>query len=195
MFDLPFVLGTTLESLPAPEVYLPRLAATEETNLAPFSGMKIGIAWCGGTAHMFDVMRSLSLQMFLPLAETPNVKLYSFVRDKRPGEAELLLANSAIEDLSPRIKNFADTARFVSQMDLVITCDTSLAHLAGGMGKKVWTLLPFAPDWRWMLDREDSPWYPTMRLFRQNKSGDWANVIARVQAELRAYAAPSKDKR
>jgi ADP-heptose:LPS heptosyltransferase len=96
-----------------------------------------------------------------------------------------LLPKLRVVDLAKRINNFADAARFMRQCDLVISCDTATAHLAGGMGVPVWTLLPFAPDWRWMIGRDDSVWYPTMRLFRQPQAGDWEGAIARVKSALR----------
>ena len=113
----------------------------------------------------------------------PGVDFYSFNRDLKPGDADIL-PRTKIENLVPRLSDFAAASRLVAQMDLMITVDTATAHLAGGMGKKVWVLLPFAPDWRWLTGRNDSPWYPTATLFRQPKSGDWASVIAAVKAAL-----------
>jgi ADP-heptose:LPS heptosyltransferase len=105
----------------------------------------------------------------------------------KTGDAEVL-PSLPVTDLAPRLHNFADNARFIAQMDLLITCDTATAHLAGGLGKPVWVLLPFAPDWRWLTDRSDNPWYPSVRLFRQEKIGDWAGVIGRVREALKALS-------
>ncbi len=96
-----------------------------------------------------------------------------------------MLPGLPVTDLVPRIENFADAARFIGQLDLVITCDSATAHLAGGLGKPVWVLLPFAPDWRWLTDREDNPWYPSARLFRQPCIGDWQSVIESVRLALK----------
>ncbi len=180
LFDLPLHFGTTLETIPADGPYLPVPGPSAATDLPAFDGMKIGIAWSGSKNHIYDAMRSMPLPLLAPLFKLPNKRFYSFAKDLRTGETAFLSAQKNVFDLSPHLHDFADTARFVQQMDLIITCDTALAHLAGGMGKQVWTLLPFAPDWRWLLYRPDTPWYPTMRLFRQTKSGDWASVITRV---------------
>jgi ADP-heptose:LPS heptosyltransferase len=103
------------------------------------------------------------------------------------------LAEGTIVDLSPELTDFAETAGVVKNLDLVIGVDTAVVHLAGSLGKPAWAMLAFSPDWRWMLNRDDSPWYPTMRLYRQTRPGDWTNVISRVAADLREKAARSKD--
>ena len=111
------------------------------------------------------------------------MQFYSFNRDKREGDDTILVQSSVI-DLAPRLNDFSDGACFIEQMDLIITVDTATAHLAGGLGKSVWVLLPFAPDWRWLTARDDSPWYPTARLFRQTKIGDWVDVMTRVRSAI-----------
>jgi ADP-heptose:LPS heptosyltransferase len=178
-FDLPHRLGITLENLPNQTPYLPLLPSDEATNL-PRDGFKIGVVWGGSPLHLADAKRSIPLPIFAELFTLPNAQFYSFNRDLKIGDAALL-PHYPIEDLTPRLNNFATSSRLINQMDLIITCDTATAHLAGGMGKKVWLLLPFAPDWRWLTDRSDSPWYPTMRLFRQPKPTDWASVITEVK--------------
>ena len=184
IFDLPYAFGTTVETVPAQSPYLPLLMADEHTKLDLASGKKnVAVIWAGAPKHKQDAKRSLPLSLFAKLFDRPDVRFFSMNRDKREGD-DVLLKQSSVIDLAPRLNDFGDVARFVSQMDLVITCDTASAHLAGGMGKPVWTLLPFSPDWRWLMVREDSPWYPSMRLFRQAKAGDWEGVIDRVGQAL-----------
>jgi tetratricopeptide (TPR) repeat protein len=184
-FDLPHRLGTTLETLPREVPYLPIPEPDLATRLEEGGKPKIGVVWGGNPLHGNDVRRSIPLDIFATLFAVPGVQFYSLNRDARPGDSEKL-NGTAVIDLAPRLKNFADAARFMQQLDLVITCDTATAHLAGGMGRQVWTLLPFAPDWRWLTVREDSPWYPTMRLFRQHKIGDWEEMMKRVKEALTA---------
>ena len=183
VFDLPYAMATALETIPAQVPYLPILSPDSATQLPETDRPKIGVVWGGAPAHKHDLKRSIPLALFKEIFEEDDFQFFSFNRDKREGDDKLLVQTSVV-DLAPRLKDFADASRLIAQMDLIITCDTGTAHLAGGMGKKVWTLLPFAPDWRWLMDREDSPWYPTMRLFRQEKRGDWAGVVARVRQAL-----------
>jgi ADP-heptose:LPS heptosyltransferase len=134
--------------------------------------------------HGNDANRSLSLAMLSPLFQTDDVwvSLQKEVRDRDRAALEA----SGILDVSAELGDFADTAALISSLDLVIAVDTSVAHLAGALGKPVWLMVPFAPDFRWLLDREDTPWYPKMRLFRQSRAGDWDGVIARIGEALRA---------
>jgi len=183
VFDLPYVFGTTLSTVPSAVPYLPLLEPDATTTLTGDGRPKVGVVWAGSPLHKHDTKRSLSLDIFKELFEEKNVQFFSFNRDRRDGD-EALLASYNVVDLAAQITDFAASTRLIRQMDLVITCDTSTAHLAGGLGIPVWTLLPFAPDWRWMLNREDSPWYPTMRLFRQKEPRDWEDVMQRVRAAL-----------
>lgn len=182
-FDLPHRFGTMLETVPAEVPYLPLLAPDADTRLEDKGKKKIGVVWGGSPLHKNDANRSIPLKIFSQLFEFKGAQFYSINRDLKPGDAELLKTLPVI-DLAPRLKSFADGARFMRQFDLVITCDTATAHLAGGLARPCWTLITFAPDWRWMLEREDTPWYPTMRLFRQPRIGDWQAVIDRVKSEL-----------
>ncbi len=184
-FDLPHRLGATLETLPRNVPYLPVLPPDDATRL-PQEDFKIGVVWGGSPLHLSDKKRSVPLALFADIFSAPGVQFYSFNRDFKPGDAELL-PRYPIKDLSPQLTDFAASARLIGQMDLVITCDTATAHLAGGLGKNVWILLPFAPDWRWLIDRNDSPWYPTARLFRQPKPEDWQSVVAAVKTELKMH--------
>ncbi len=183
IFDLPYAFQTTLETIPAETPYLPLPSADAETKLEIDGLPKIGVIWAGAPLHKHDWKRSVPLEIFQTLFEEKDFRFYSFNRDKRKGD-EAILSACGVTDLAPLLVDFAASARLMGQMDLIISCDTATAHLAGGLGKRVWTLLPFAPDWRWLLNREDSPWYPTMRLFRQRESGDWADVMTRVRSAL-----------
>lgn len=183
-FDLPYAFGSTLETLPAAVPYLPVFEADDATRLESDGRPQIGVVWGGSPLHLNDSRRSIQLKVFGGIFSESSFQFYSLNRDMKVGD-EALLAQYPLTNLVPRFKNFADAARIIGQLDLVITCDTATAHLAGGLGKPVWVLLPFAPDWRWLTDREDSPWYPNARLFRQTKIGDWADVIQRVRQALR----------
>jgi ADP-heptose:LPS heptosyltransferase len=145
----------------------------------------IGLVWGGSPAHSNDLRRSIPLKLFADLFQETRFRFFSLNRDMKPGDAEML-PGLPVADLVPRLKDFGDGARLIGQMDLVITCDTATAHLAGGLGRPVWVLLPFAPDWRWLTERSDNPWYPSARLFRQKTIGDWAEVIGRVREALKA---------
>ncbi|MBL7185329.1 MAG: tetratricopeptide repeat protein [Phycisphaerae bacterium] len=193
LMDLPALFGTTLETIPADVPYVlpnPQKVGHWRTRLDN-PGLKVGIVWAGSPEHGNDHNRSCPLEMFAPLAAINRVKLHGLQKGEAAGQVERLSQVVAIENLSEDLHDFADTAAAVENLDLVISVDTAPAHLAGAMGKPTWTLLPFAPDWRWMLDREDSPWYPTMRLFRQKEWGDWNCVFERVTEELRLLAATS----
>lgn len=174
-FDLPRLFGTTLETVPAKIPYLPILPPDDATRLPDNGKRKVGVCWAGSPNHPNDKRRSIPLADFKSLFAAADVQFFSLNRDMRNGDAELL-AKTPVIDLTPRLNNFTATTRFINQLDLVITCDTALAHLAGGVGKPVWILLPFASSWHWMLERVDSPWYPTVCLFRQKKRGDWGSL-------------------
>jgi tetratricopeptide (TPR) repeat protein/ADP-heptose:LPS heptosyltransferase len=182
-FDLPHRCGATLETLPREVPYIPVLPPDAAT-LLPKAGFKVGVVWGGSPLHLADKKRSIPLALFADLFSTQGVTFYNFNRDLKAGDAEIL-PYYKIENLIPRLTDFAASARLIGQMDLVITCDTATAHLAGALGKKTWVLLPFSPDWRWLTGRADSPWYPTLCLFRQPSPDDWQSVIAEVKQELR----------
>jgi ADP-heptose:LPS heptosyltransferase len=187
LMSLPLAFGTTLESIPAEVPYLCAPADKVEEwrqRLGTRTRPRVGIVWSGRLTHKNDQNRSIPLSVLLALAEA-GVELVSLQKDVREADREVLTANPQIRDFGSELKNFADTAALVSLLDLVVTVDTAPAHLAGALGKPVWVLLPFWPDWRWLLHREDSPWYPTARLFRQPAFGDWDSVVRRVMEELR----------
>ena len=189
--SLPGRLGLTLADLPGELPYLTpptdRLAPWGE-RLGPRrpGERRVGLVWAGNPRHGNDANRSLPLAALAPLARIDGVRLFALQKGEtaQTGDAAVELT-----DLAPHLHDFADTAAALAHLDLLITVDTAAAHLAGAVGRPVWTLLPFAPDWRWQLDRDDSPWYPTMHLFRQPQPGDWEAVVSRVAAALAASVA------
>jgi tetratricopeptide (TPR) repeat protein len=186
LLSLPLAFGARLESIPAAAPYVaPPSARLREwrDNLGARRGPRVGLAWSGNPRHKSDRDRSLTLQQLQPIAEL-GLPLYCLQREMRPGDLPEFAMFRNIHYFGDALRDFADTAALIACLDLVITVDTAVAHLAGAMGKPVWVLLSQAPDWRWMLGRSDSPWYPTMRLFRQTQPGDWAPVIDRVRTEL-----------
>jgi ADP-heptose:LPS heptosyltransferase len=140
------------------------------------------LAWAGSPAHKLDRYRSISPETFLPLFQQDDVAFFS-LQIGPSGGAESL-AQKGLIDLTEQIHDCADTAALIAELDLVVSVDTAVAHLAGALGRPVWTLLPYQPDWRWGLGGEETPWYPTMRLFRQPVVGDWPGVIQRIASEL-----------
>ena len=191
LMSLPRLFATTLESLPQNVPYLhadPRDVEKWRNRLAEHaSSLKVGLVWAGNPTHQSDRTRSLALSRLAPLAQTPGVRFFSL--QKGPAsEAKEPPVGMDLIDMMGEVNDFADTAALIANLDLVISVDTSVVHLAGALGKPVWTLLAFAADWRWLLEREDSPWYPTMRFFRQPAIGDWDSVIGRVTAALASAA-------
>jgi hypothetical protein len=196
MGSLPHVFGTTLATIPADVPYLradARLVESWREKLAAYRGLQVAIAWQGRTSHPNDPFRSLPLAMFGPLAEVPGVRLLSV--QKSPGVEQIagLGGRFDVVDLQAAIDepdgDFSHTAAILQNVDLVVSCDTSIAHVAGALGRRVWVALHAGPDWRWLSGRSDSPWYPTMRLFRQSTLGDWHGVIAAMADDLRSLAA------
>ena len=191
LMSLPGRLGVTLATLPNAVPYLaPPLAVVGPGVPRPRgTRLAVGIAWAGRPEHSNDANRSMALEDLLRLADLPGIALYSLQVGARAGDIAKAAAAPLISDFSPQIADFADTARLVEQLDLVICIDTALAHLAGALGRPCFVLLPFTADWRWLGGREDSPWYPSLRLFRQPAPRDWASVIARVRETLAALLA------
>jgi tetratricopeptide (TPR) repeat protein len=190
LMSLPHIFQTDIETVPCDIPYLcaePALVETWRGELDPYDGLKVGIAWQGRANYRFDRLRSIPLEEFAPLAR-PGVRLLSL--QKGPGAEQLaaLEGRFDIVDWGRRIDNtggaFLDTAAVMKNLDLVITSDTSIAHLAGALGVPVWVALSAMADWRWIIDRDDSPWYPTMRLFRQSQLDQWPEVFQRMAAAL-----------
>ncbi len=187
LLSLPAAFGTSLETIPSEVPYLfasAEAVARWKGELAGETGFKVGIAWQGSLAHKDDRFRSLPLACFAGLTRMPGVRLYSLQMGAGREQLSERERYESIIDLGDRLGDFYETAAAVSNLDLVITCDSAPAHLAGALGIPVWLALSTASDWRWMLGRSDSPWYPTMRLFRQTTLGDWDGVYRRIQDEL-----------
>jgi tetratricopeptide (TPR) repeat protein len=191
LLSLPFALKH-YAPLPMSAPYVaapPHLRAAWRERLAAVPGFRTGLVWAGKADHLADRYRTIHPDRLLPLLRVEGAAFFSLQVGRREDTPAHLLAGAGLRDLTENIADFADTAALIAELDLVITVDTSVAHLAGAIGKPVWTLLPFAPDWRWGLEREGTPWYPSMRLFRQPSLGDWDSVIGRVAGELRVQIA------
>jgi tetratricopeptide (TPR) repeat protein len=190
LLSLPGMFGTTLDTVPANVPYLWADAARVQTwreRLGSVRGFKIGISWQGGTARKNDSLRSVPLAQFLTLAQLDSVRLVSLQKGQGTEQLGPWRDKLGIVDFGDQLDAdgaFTDTAAILMNLDLLVAVDTATAHLAGALGVPVWTVLNFMPDWRWLLDRNDSPWYPTMRLFRQTRPGDWDEVFERVAAGL-----------
>jgi Flp pilus assembly protein TadD len=176
LLSLPLAMRTTPATIPASIPYLRPLRARRWE--LPGGELKVGLCWAGLAHHVNDRNRSLAVDSFTPLATVPGIRFISLQKPAQPGPPMPLI------DLANDLGDFADTADLIQQLDLVISVDTAIAHLAGALGKEVWTLLPFVPDWRWMLNRQDTPWYPTMRLLRQPIAGDWSTPIRQAAQML-----------
>jgi len=185
LMSLPLAFGTTLETIPAELRYIKaeeELRVTWEARLPTKTKPRIGVIWSGSSTHgIFN--RSIALETFLTLPK-PDADWICLQKEIDEKDAAVLRQDGRIIFFGDDLRDFADTAALLDLMDLVITIDTSVAHLAGAMGKPVWILLPYNADWRWLLDRNNSPWYPSARLFRQHTIGDWAGPIEQVKSEL-----------
>ncbi len=185
LMSLPLAFKTTLNSIPSTVPYLKVPEFKKElwkSRLEKKKAARIGLVWSGVAAYGYDRERSIPLKMLLPLL-TRDAEFHSLQIEYRQEDKEILQNETLIRDHSDKMKDFGDTAALISEMDLVISVDTSVVHLAGALGKPVWILLPYVPDFRWLLDREDSPWYPTARLFRQPAFDAWPIVIERLLME------------
>jgi tetratricopeptide (TPR) repeat protein len=189
LLSLPLLFSTTLDNIPAKIPYISAdtlLVQKWREKIQPDkSKVNIGIVWAGNPKFPNDVKRSCSYDIFLPLAGLSNVALYSLQKREVTCQAKNFPMGMQLIDYTGDIHDFSDTAGLIENLDVVISVDTAVAHLAGALGKPVWTLLPYSPDWRWMLNRNDSPWYPSMRLFRQPSRGDWRSVIEDVKTAVK----------
>jgi tetratricopeptide (TPR) repeat protein len=182
-------LNLTLETIPAhvPYLHVPADRQTKwRSRMPPLAKPRVGLCWSGNPAHSNDRARSIPFDRFASIAAMPDVAYVNLQRDLRDGDKAAFAASNRIANLMPDVADLADTAALIAELDLVICVDTSIAHLAGALAKPVWILIATSADWRWLKRREDSPWYPTARLFRQTEHGDWDTVIDRVRAELAA---------
>jgi tetratricopeptide (TPR) repeat protein len=190
LLSLPMIFDTGLESIPSRIPYL----TVDEAFIEKWHkrictcnrGFKAGLVWSGNPKHKANRIRSCDLATFAPFADLQDVTFYSLQKGEAAKQAKNPPDGLDLVDVMDEVGDFADTAGLIMNLDLIISVDTSVAHLAGALGKPAWILLAFSPDWRWMLDRQDNPWYPTMRLFRQPSPGDWKSVISGVLSQLRS---------
>ncbi len=191
LMSLPLAFGTDVATIPAEIPYLRaplERVAKWQNRLGERRAAKVGVVWEGSALHEDNRNRSVPLAQFGVALSTPGIEFVSMQRDLAPEDATALRGHSSVLDIGTELSDFADSAALISLLDIVVSVDTAVAHLAGAMGKPVWILLPFSPDFRWMLDRADSPWYPTARLFRQSSLGDWNGPLGDVRRALVSIA-------
>jgi tetratricopeptide (TPR) repeat protein len=193
LLSLPGLFDTRIETIPH---IVPYLSASEDnlahwaSSLKSYKGVKVGLIWAGKSrlknndAKAVDLRRSMQLNQLVSLSTIPHIQFFSLQKDHPTGQNIISAAELKLIDLMDQVDDFADTAAFIAQLDLVIGVDTAVIHLAAALGKPVWVLSRFDACWRWLSEREDSPWYPSLRLFKQQAPGDWASVIERVRSEL-----------
>ncbi len=189
LMSLPRLFGTTVDTIPGAVPYLaadPAAAAAWCERMAPAARPWVGVVWAGNPRHMNDRNRSMPASCLAPLLQNAKASFFG-LQVGAAARDSAILSSEGLHDLGPAIGDFADTAAIVANLDLVISVDTAVAHLAGAMGRPTWMLVPHVPEWRWLLDREDTPWYPTMRLLRQAAPGDWHELMNRVIGELAAF--------
>jgi hypothetical protein len=192
LMSLPHALGIGLESVSRPP-YLradPQKTGRMRALLVPDARAHVGLVWAGRSDLWDDRKRSIGLAALAPLGNIEGAAFYGLQKGDAALQAAHPPAGMRFVDCGPHLRDFSDTAALIANLDLVVSVDTSVAHLAGAMGLATWLLLPKPPDWRWLLEREDSPWYPTMRLFRQETPGDWSGVALRVAQALRTISKP-----
>jgi len=194
LLDMPSIFGTTLETIPAeiPYIHAEPVKVKYWRNKLAGPYFKVGIVWAGSPTHGNDRYRSCKLKCFAPLTKIDAVCLYGLQKGKAAAQMDEMAGILSIVNISKEFDDLTDTAAAIENLDLVISVDTSVLHLAGAMGKPAWALLPYAPEWRWMLNRQDSPWYPTMKLFRQKEWGQWEPVFNQVAQELKIAAEKHK---
>jgi len=188
--SLPFAFGTTPQNVPANIPYITpdsdRARKWKDRLAQSGPEFKVGLVWGGSPNNRADVYRSVLLAELAPLAQVQGVRFISLQKGRQASQLLSPPPGMQITDMGPELETFEDTAALIANLDLLIAVDTSIVHLAGAMGRPVWTLIAFSPDWRWLLNRSDTPWYPTMRLFRQPSFGDWSSVMQTVASELGA---------
>lgn len=201
LLSLPLAFGTTLDTIPAATPYLSAdsvLAASWQERLVGLDGLRIGLVWAGlkrlnSPAAAIDRRRSTALKALAPLGEVSGVNFVSLQKDEPAAQAADPPHGMMLHDFTNDLHDFEDTAAVIVNLDLVISVDTSVAHLAGALGKPVWLLNRFDTDWRWLLNRDDSPWYPTLRQFRQPRPGDWNSAICAARDALQRLMAGDCD--
>ncbi len=191
ILSLPRLFGTTLETIPGDVPYLFPPEGTTVPPLTPAAGdpLNVGIAWAGKPTHKNDRNRTCPLEQFLPLLEVPGTRFFSLQKGPRAGDLKRVGIAGIVADLDPVLEDFGVTAHVMAELDLVISVDTAVVHIAGALDRPVWVAMPQIPDWRWMFGRDDSPWYPSMTLYRQQTQGEWSEVFERIAADLTAEVA------
>lgn len=187
LMSMPYIYGSTVQNIPATTPYLHADKAKQvswRSRLGNRAGRYVGLAWAGNPAHDNDNNRSMTLAALSPLLKLDSINFVSLQQQLRDSDKPLQRSLN-LRHFGSTLMDFSDTAALCSCMDLIISVDTSIAHLAGALGKPVWIMLPWSAEWRWMMNREDSPWYPTARLFRQPKLADWGSVVQRITEELK----------
>ncbi|MGH7124629.1 MAG: glycosyltransferase family 9 protein, partial [Stellaceae bacterium] len=187
LMSLPFAFKTMVRTIPSEVPYIAPPAEMVDRwrhRLADGDTPRIGVAWSGRPRQGEFRNRPIPLRLLAPILETPGLRFVALQKELGDGDAALLQSIPGIINLGGELEDFSDTAAIVSLLDLVISVDTSVAHLAGALGKRTWILLQFSANWRWLSDRHDSPWYPSARLFRQPAIGDWESVVRRVGEAL-----------
>jgi hypothetical protein len=200
LMSVPAVFGTTLETIPAQVPYVqpdPELVAHWRRQLTPVRGFRVGIAWQGSPRHAWDRQRSVKLEYFEPLARIPGVRLISLQKNAGSEQMGRLHGRFDVVNLGDLFDEasgpFMDTAAVLANLDLLVCIDTALAHLAGAMAVPAWLALTYTPDWRWLLQRGYSVWYPTIQLFRQTSLGDWPGVFRRMAEKLAKTVASARE--
>jgi len=192
LMSLPRLFGTTLQTIPAPMPYIrpdPEKARRWKTRLAAEGArLNVGLFWATDAKSTLSPLKSIALDALAPLGKVSGVRYFSLQQGAAASQAARPPGGMEMVDLGAELADFSDTAALISNLDLIISIDTAIVHLAGAMGLPVWTLAHFPPDWRWLLGRDDSPWYPSMRLFRKGRTDTWAQVVARVAEALRQVA-------
>lgn len=191
ILDLPHIFGTELHTIPNSTPYLEpdhELVKSWSGKVNKKAKINIGIVWAGNPGHHNDFNRSCRLSLFKVLADIDGVNLYSLQKETYQNWTDIEVLSVCAKDFSEDLNDFADTAAAISSLDLIISVDTAVVHLAGAMGKPTWILLPFNPDWRWLLKRQDSPWYPSLTLFRQETPGGWNTVFDKISEKLKEMA-------
>jgi hypothetical protein len=190
---LPLAFNTRIDTIPAAQSYLPHMSEAErqrwQDRLGVHDRLRVGLVWSGNPRHVNDHNRSIPLKVLTRLVEAHDAQFLSLQKDAKPADQAVLAERRDITDLTSSLPDLSATAALITCLDVVIAVDTSVAHLSAALGRPTWILLPFTPDYRWLLDREDSPWYPTVRLFRQNEQRDYETVIDRVDAALAGQVA------
>ncbi|MCP5008162.1 MAG: glycosyltransferase family 9 protein [Planctomycetes bacterium] len=187
LLSLPGIFGTDIETVPSD---IPYISPDQDTltkwhsKFVHDNNFKIGLVWAGNPCNRKDRVRSCSLENFATLADVPGVSFYTLQKGTASGQAITPPRNMILNNQADELYDFAETGAAIVNLDLIITVDTAVAHLAGAIGKPVWTLLQFDPDWRWLIRRKDSPWYPSMRLFRQSRPNDWTTLFEKVKEAL-----------